>query len=486
MSTTLVIFGATGDLARRKLVPALFTLYCKGRLPEDMHIVGFARGEMTDETFRELTWKGAEELADLAVRPDVWGKFAKRLSYVQGDLSSEGDCSMLRAQLERLEGETPVERVYFLSVAPSLYETAIRSLASAGLTDQANGPRRVVIEKPFGHDSASARTLDEVVHGAFDESQVYRIDHYLGKETVQNLMVLRFANAIFEPLWNRTYVAQVQVTVAEQVDVGTRAGYYDGFGVVRDMVQNHLLQLLTLVAMEPPASMDAGALRNEKVKVLQAVRRWETPKEAARNAVGAQYQGYRQANGVQPDSNTPTYAAMRLFVDNWRWRDVPFYLRSGKAMAEKSSEINVQFRCPPHQLFHLNEDDVQAANLLGICLQPDEGMHLRFQVKVPDAGTTMRPQDMEFHYGSSFSEQGIPEAYERLLQDALVGDASLFIRSDQIHEAWDIVDPLLQAWEAPPDAPLGTEYPHGSWGPPEADALLAEHGHAWLHTCEGH
>ncbi len=490
MSTSLVIFGATGDLSRRKLVPALFTLACKGRLPEDFRVVGFSRTELTDEQFRQSTWEGARELADLAVHRDVWDDFATRLSYVQGDLSVAADFEKLRNRLEALEGDSRAERLYYLSVAPSLYAPTIVNLAAAGMTGErgntrgVNG-RRVIIEKPFGYDGASARALDEVVHSAFDESQVYRIDHYLGKETVQNLVVFRFANAIFEPVWNRTYVAQVQVTVAEEMDVGTRATYYDGSGVVRDMVQNHLLQLLAMVAMEPPNSMDATALRDEKVKVLQAVRRWETPGDVMRNTIGGQYAGYRQAPGVASDSRTPTYAALRLYVDNWRWQGVPFYLRSGKAMPTKASEVIVQFHRPPHRLFNREAKESPQANNLALCLQPDEGVHLRFQVKEPDTEMATRAHDMEFHYETSFTEQGIPEAYERLLQDALEGDASLFIRSDQVHEAWQIVDPLLEAWGSASAPPL-LEYARGSWGPVEADALLTEEGHAWLHTCGKH
>ena len=490
MSTSLVIFGATGDLSRRKLVPALFTLACKGRLPQDLRVVGFSRTELSDEQFRESTWEGAQELADLAVHRDVWNDFATRLSYVQGDLSVAADFEKLRKRLESLEGDSGSERLYYLSVAPSLYEPTIVNLALAGLAGGDGGAsggkgRRVIVEKPFGYDGASALALDEVVHSAFDESQVYRIDHYLGKETVQNLVVFRFANAIFEPVWNRTYIAQVQVTVAEEVDVGTRAAYYEGSGVVRDMVQNHLLQLLAMVAMEPPTSMDATALRDEKVKVLQAIRRWETPEDVIRNTVGAQYSGYRQAPGVGSGSRTPTYAALRLYVDNWRWQGVPFYLRSGKAMHTKASEVIIQFHRPPHRLFSLGAEEAPQANNLALCLQPDEGVHLRFQVKVPDTEMATRAHDMEFHYETSFAEQGIPEAYERLLQDALEGDASLFIRSDQVHEAWRIVDPLLEAWDSASASPL-VEYARGSWGPAEANALLTEDGHAWLHACGEH
>ncbi len=484
MSTTLVIFGATGDLARHKLMPALFTLKCKGRLPDDVKIVGFARGQLTRATYCASVWDSMQGYADLVCEEDTWNEFVRRIWFVQGDLTKPEDLVKLdRVITDEIEqGEAEADRLYYLSIAPGLYEPAVANLANAGMAKSANGYRRVVIEKPFGHDGASANALDRVVHAAFDEDQVFRIDHYLGKETVQNLLVFRFANTIFEPIWNRNYIEQVQITVGEDVDVGTRAGYYDGSGALRDMVQNHLLQILTMVAMEPPTVMTATSLRNEKVKVLEAVRRWSSPEEAARNAVAGQYDGYLAADGVSPDSKTPTYAALRLYLDTWRWQGVPFYLRSGKAMATKVTEVVVQFRSPPHALFDLgNGSEEPQANLLGLCLQPNEGVHLRFQVKVPDAGTITQPQDMEFHYGSSFADQSIPEAYERLLQDALAGDASLFIRGDQIAEAWAIVDPLLEAWGAA-GAPQHA-YPRGSWGPAAAEALIAETGHVWLHTC---
>ena len=365
-------------------------------------------------------------------------------------------------------------RLYYLSVSPAYFEAAVENLSLSGLATSNGGWRRVVIEKPFGTDLETAVKLNDTVARVFDENQVYRIDHYLGKEMVQNLLVFRFANAIFEPVWNRNFIDSVQITVSESIPVLERGGYYDQSGVVRDMVQNHLLQLMTLVAMEPPTVADSESLRNKKIEVLQAIRRW-TPEEAASNAVRGQYDSYLSETGVASDSQTATYAALRLYIDNWRWRGVPFYLRTGKSMTNKVSEIAIQFQEPPHLVFSQNPSNKLTQNILGLCLQPDEGAHLRFQVKVPDQGMDMEAVDMEFHYKSAFGDQPIPEAYERLLEDALAGDASLFIRNDHIEEAWKIVDPLIQAW----DSGIGGQvhaYRTGSWGPAAADALMTKMG----------
>jgi len=478
-ANTIVIMGASGDLTKRKLLPALFQLACKHRLPENFRIVGFSRSEYSDDAFRELMWDGVRELGELAVRRDDWSAFAKSLSYVQGDLAIPEDCAKLGEALAAIEsGTASANRLFYLSIAPQLYGPAIEQIGAAGLAKQNGGWRRVVVEKPFGRDLKSAQALNRTLQSHFDETQVFRIDHYLGKETVQNLLVFRFANTIFEPVWNRNYVDNVQITVAEQVDVGDRAGYYDGSGVVRDMVQNHLIQLLTMVAMEPPSASSEESLRTQKVEVLKAIRRW-SPEEAVRHAVRGQYRGYLGGNGVAPGSTTATYAAIRLYVDNWRWHGVPFYLRTGKAMAEKISEVIVQFKAPPLVTFSLGPGAELASNVLALRLQPDEGIHLRFEAKVPDEEFRLQPVDMEFHYDSAFTDQAIPEAYERLLQDALEGKARLFIRNDHNEEAWRIVDPLLEGWEASDDSPLHL-YERGSWGPAAADAFLAEDGRQWL------
>ena len=482
---SLVILGATGDLARRKLLPALFQLECKGRLPGNLRIIGLARAGHSEEQYRELMWGAVQEFSSLAERKDEWTAFAKKLFYLSGDLGAPENFARLSQRLTEWEGDSgAANRLFYLSVAPRLFGAAVENLGNSGLVAESAGWRRVVIEKPFGTDLESAQSLNHEVHAVFDESQVYRIDHYLGKEMVQNLLVFRFANGIFEQLWSRHWIDNVQITAAEDVAVGGRAGYYDESGVVRDMVQNHLLQLLTIVAMEPPVSTDAESLRNKKVEVLQAIRRW-TPQTVERNAVFGQYEGYLAESGVASDSATATYAGLRMYVDNWRWQGVPFYLRTGKAMADKVTEIVVEFRRPPHNMFSMDPDDDLSPNLLALCIQPDEGIHLKFEVKVPDQGMTMRSEDMEFHYASAFGGQAIPEAYERLLQDALDGDTSLFIRSDHIEEAWRIVEPLLHGPETG-DGHRPQIYEQGSWGPDGAEALLSRDGRRWNLVCGAH
>jgi len=476
---SIVIFGASGDLTQRKLIPALFNQYCKGRLP-DFSVVGFARRDYSHETFRTRLQEGMEKFVGGEYDRSKWDKFVGRIWYSAGNIDAPEDFDRLEAFLGELE-QGPVDRLYYLATAPDFFATITEQLGRVGMARQKGASRKLVVEKPFGRDLTSARELNGVLHTVFDESQIYRIDHYLGKETAQNILFFRFANTFFELGWNRNYIDNVQITVAETVDVEHRADYYDQAGVLRDMFQNHLLQLLALTAMEPPASFDADAIRSEKVKVFKALQPI-TAAEIQEHTVCAQYADYRDVPGVAPGSRTPTYAALRLFIDNWRWQGVPIYLRSGKALASKVSEIIIQFHHPPHMMFPLPEGREIEQNTLSLCIQPDEGIHLEFQAKVPDTVAEMRAVDMNFYYAEDFSGRSIPDAYERLLLDAISGDASLFTRSDGIEAAWSFIDPIIEGWSSETAPPLAS-YEPGSWGPVEADELLARDGRVWQHRC---
>ena len=480
MPHTFVIFGASGDLTQRKLVPALYRLFRKGRLPPDTRIVGFSRTEFSHDVWRgHLTENVPKHLGD-DFSGEFWAKFAQNLFYQPGDIGQLDDFQRLANLLKEIEKSPSSTRIYYLATSPEFYEPAVQNLGRSGLADEASGPRRVIIEKPFGTNLETARHLNKIIHCVFNERQVYRIDHYLGKETVQNMLVLRFANTIFEPIWNRNFIDHVQITVAEEVDVGRRAAYYDSAGVIRDMFQNHLLQLMTIIAMEAPVRYEADCVRGEKVKVLEAVRRLQG-EEVHRNTLRGQYRGYASLPGVRPGSRTATFAAVRLDVENWRWKGVPFYLRSGKVMSCRTTQIVVWFHEPPHMLFPNAPKGPSASNRLVIQVQPAEGIQLHFQTKVPDAGMKLRQTDLEFRFSREFRGT-MPEAYERLLLDALEGDASLFARADEVEEAWEICDPILAEWERGNQPPLYT-YEPGMWGPTASTEWMAAQGRQWFDIC---
>jgi glucose-6-phosphate 1-dehydrogenase len=501
MSNTFIIFGASGDLTSRKLIPALFQLFRKNRLGEKTRIVGFSRSPFSHDQWRQKLAETTAKYAGETFDDELWQSFAENIFYLAGDIGKREDFDRLKQFLDDQRAaaiesphvkhlkdtEEPEEdqRIYYLATAPRFYQPAIQHLGESGLANEQHGPRRVVIEKPFGTDLASAQQLNQVVHQTFQEHQVYRIDHYLGKETVQNLMVLRFANTIFEPVWNRNYVDHVQITVAESVDVGSRAGFYDTTGVLRDMFQNHLLQLLMVTAMEAPVHYEADAVRNEKVKVLDAIRPMSEEQIYA-DTLRGQYRGYTADPEVNSTSRTATFAAVKLWIDNWRWQGVPFYLRSGKAMSCRTTQIVIQFREPPQKLFEGNSHSLVESNRLVIQVQPAEGIQLHFQTKVPDAGMRLRQTDLDFSYQQEF--RGLmPEAYERLLLDALEGDASLFARADEVEAAWRVCDPILNAW-CDSDRPTLFMYDPGLWGPIECVDWMARQegpsgGRQWFDSC---
>jgi len=475
--TSIIIFGASGDLARRKLIPAIFNLFQKRKTTREIRILGYGNTPFSDDQFRDHLREGMSQYGAANFNEDEWRYFTGTLHYQQGKYTDPADFRKLNERLDALESGA-ANRLYYMAVPPAIFPNIIHLLGLTGQIHEDGNWRRVVIEKPFGTNLASAQQLNQQAHKTLGENQIYRIDHYLGKETVQNILFTRFANTIFEPVWNRNYIDHVQISVTEQVGVEHRAGYYDTVGVLRDMFQNHLLQLLTLVAMEPPASFNAAALRNEKVKVLSAIAPM-TPAQVATDSVRAQYEGYRGEPEVKVDSNTPTYAALKLHINNWRWQGVPFYLRSGKNLAGKKSQIVIQFKEPPLAMFPMPPGQKMRPNLLVLSIQPDEGVHIRFEAKAPDTIAETRSVEMDFNYADSFGPTAIPEAYERLILDALQGDASLFTRADEVETAWSLIDPILQTWESA-QTPALAGYRVGTWGPAESDSLLARDGRAWL------
>jgi glucose-6-phosphate 1-dehydrogenase len=482
MPNTIVIFGASGDLTSRKLVPALYNLMRSGSLPEPTRIVGFSRTPWSDEEWRAGLRETTARHCDCGpLDDDSWRRFAATLHYQPGDIGVADDIGRLAARLRELEGGAATDRVYYLATAPQFYAAVVAALGEQGMAAQDHGARRIVVEKPFGTDLATAQALNARIHTVFRESQVFRIDHYLGKESVQNILALRFANTIFEPIWNRRYVDHVQITVAEEVPVGRRGGYYDSAGVLRDMFQNHLLQLLMVTAMEAPVRFNAGAVRNEKVKVLEAIRPLD-PADAAAAGIRGQYRGYLQEPEVPATSHTATFGAIRLEIDNWRWQGVPFYLRSGKAMSCRTTQIVIGFRQPPLELFaNGTPAHAREANRLVIQIQPAEGIQLHFHTKVPGAGMRLRLTDLDFSYSRRFAGR-LPEAYEPLLLDVLEGDASLFARADEVEKSWEIIDPFVQAWAAP-QLPPPDAYEPGDWGPLASFEWMAAQGRTWFDLC---
>ncbi len=488
---TLVIFGGSGDLTRRKLLPAIYNLVLDELLPPDYAVVGIGRKTWSDDEFRTVAREGIEKFSRQSIQEDKWEEFARRLRYFSGAIDDPNMYQGLRGRIEEVEAEfgLPGNRVFYLAIPPTSFTPSCQGLQQAGLIYPPELPdrmSRIIVEKPIGHDLESAKAINATIGEVFDESQIYRIDHYLGKETVQNIMVLRFANSIFEPIWNAKYIDHIQITVSEAEGLGTRASYYEEAGALRDMVQNHILQLLCLIAMEPPYSLDPDVVRNARMEVLRCLHPIRG-KDVEQFTVRAQYShgtaqdqevpGYRREEGVKADSTIETFVALKLFIENWRWSGVPFYLRTGKAMPARASEIAVQFKDIPEILFNTMPKARQAPNVLTLRIQPHEGMSLRIMSKIPGSRARSHPVEMNFNYGDAFSEPS-PEAYERLLLDVMAGDASLFMRRDAVEASWAWITDILEGWKAHGGRWL-PEYPAGTWGPVEADRLIESDNRKW-------
>jgi glucose-6-phosphate 1-dehydrogenase len=476
----VAIFGASGDLTKRKLLPALYSLAYRGLLPEQFSVVGVARSEQTTQQFRAAMKDAVKEFGRDPFRQDVWNTLAKGMRYIATEFDSDTGEDSVAQMLDDCDEKdgTLGNRVYYLAIPPQAFETVVRE---TGERRERRGWTRVIVEKPFGHDLRSAHELNILLHRWFDEDEIFRIDHYLGKETVQNMLALRFANGIFEPIWNRQFVDHVQITVAETIGVEGRAGFYERAGAIRDIFQNHLLQLLALTAMEPPIDFTADSVRNEKVKVLRAMHT-PGPKSVVRGQYGRGFVegeevvAYREEPGVAPDSMTETYIAAKLYVDSWRWADTPFYVRAGKRLARRETTIAIQFKRAPHPPFAEIAGEGLRPNVLLIHVQPDEGVSLAVGAKVPGQGMTIRTVHMDFLYGGAF-RTGLPEAYERLILDAMLGDATLFTREDEVDEQWKLVDAIVGGWQR--DRPSFPNYESGTWGPNPAEDLLQRDGRSW-------
>ncbi len=488
-STMLIIFGGSGDLNKRKLIPAFFNLFLDQHMPENFAIIGMGRTPFEDAAYRKMLKENLDQFSRRGeAKNEDWEKFAPSISYLQSDIYADQTYDELREKIYQIEQnwDEKANLVFYLSIAPGLIETVATKLGSSGLCKDIERSR-IVVEKPFGSDLKSAKNLNQLLTDIFDESQIYRIDHYLGKEAVQNMLVFRFANVLFEPIWNSNFIEHVQITASETVGAEDRGGYYDTAGALKDMIQNHVLQLLCFVAMEPPISFSANEIRNRKVDVLRAIRRYEG-KEVFEHSARGQYGpgwvkgeeaiGYRQENKVDPKSNTETFAAVKFFVDNWRWQGVPFYVRSGKRMPEKMSLITVQFRSVPHQIFPSQVAEHLQPNRITISISPDTSIKMRFQAKRVGLDMRLSPADLVFNYSQKHDEQP-PEAYETLLHDVITGDATLFMRSDEVEAAWSVVMPIVDAWAEHPSAEF-PNYRANSWGPESAERLIAADGFHWI------
>jgi len=488
--TILTIFGGDGDLTKRKLIPALYNLYIDGFLPEKFKILSVDQRDVSQEDYNKRHYEGVNQYSRRGkADKEKWKEFEQYITYVQADITNNKSYNQLKSIFSEIDKEWKVEasRIFYMAVSPNFIEVLANHLNKAGIAGNSE-KHRIVVEKPFGHDLESAKNLNKVLQGIFSESQIYRIDHYLGKETVQNLMAFRFANALFEPLWNRNFIQQIQITVSENVGVENRAAYYEQAGAVRDMIQNHILQLICLIGMEPPVDLNANSVRDKKLEVLHAIRHFSEDNVYV-NAVRGQYdkgwiegnkvKAYREEDNINKESLTETFAALRFFIDNWRWQGVPIFVRTGKRMQETTSYITIQFKEVPHKIFPSGVRELVHPNLMVISIQPQMGIRIHFQAKKTGLDMQLKPVDMIFNYSDSYSNDP-PDAYETLLNDVMLGDATLFMRSDQIEESWSIIMPILDVWASNPPQKF-PNYPSGSWGPPEAEALIAHDGFYW-HT----